>query len=94
LNYNIFFKSNKIIHLRKSIIYQKYRAHDITINKIPALYNFKKLFLKIVIESVEFKILENLIFLKNKIQDLIIEFHNGDSYIELYKNAIRQLKEY
>ena len=54
--------------------------------------NHKNIFLKIDIEGEEYRILDDLIFFKNKLTGLVIEFHNVDLNLNKIKNFIKKIK--
>ena len=88
-----FSRPNNKIFLKKigkggEAIYE-YMAFD----KILELDNIgKKLFFKIDIEGAEYRILNYLIKNSNRIEGLVIEFHNVDVNLELILNFIKEFK--
>ena len=89
LDYKFFFRGKKIHHKLKvgesNILY-----NEITINEI--LKNKKNVLLKVDIECDEYKILKNIIENSEKIDCLLIEFHQVKKNIEQIKNFIKENK--
>ena len=74
IDYVFFFKGKKIHFIKKIVKKIKTVNNEETINNI--LKNKKNIILKIDIENDEYKILPDIIANSNKINMLIIEFHN------------------
>ena len=55
------------------------------------LGNKKNIQFKIDIEGSEYRILEDLIKIRNKISGIVIEFHDIDIHVEKIKNFIRKI---
>ena len=53
-----------------------------------------KIFLKIDIEGSEYEILDQIVSIKDKIQGLIIEFHNVSENLHTIENFLKKIKDY
>jgi hypothetical protein len=89
LDYIKFFKNDNKHNLIK-IGTQNIDQKEITISKI--LENHNNVILKIDIEGDEYKILNEIINNSEKINSLIIEFHNIHKYMDLIKKFITSSK--
>ena len=89
LDYITFFKNDNKHHIIK-IGTQNIDDKEITISKI--LRNQNNVILKIDIEGDEYKILNEIINNSEKINSLIIEFHNIHKYMDLIKEFIENSK--
>lgn len=54
----------------------------------------EKIFLKIDIEGSEYEILDQIVSIKDKIQGLIIEFHNVSKNLDIIENFLKKIKDY
>ena len=54
----------------------------------------EKIFLKIDIEGSEYEILDQIISIQDKIQGLIIEFHNVSKNLDIIENFLKKIKDY
>ena len=88
-DYIKFFGGNNSHHIIK-IGAQNIAHKEITITKI--FENQKDVFLKIDIEGDEYKILDEIIDVSNKINSLIIEFHNIHKHMSLIEKFIKNNK--
>ena len=52
-----------------------------------------KIFFKIDIEGSEYEILDEIVLIKNKIQGLIIEFHNVSKNLGIIENFLKKIKD-
>ena len=89
LDYLNFFQNQNKHHILK-IGTKNIENKEITINKI--LQAYQNVILKIDIEGDEYKILEQVLYNSNKINTLIIEFHNIHKNIDKIKNFISKSK--
>lgn len=85
VDYLFFFRKN-IKHIEKKIVSKKRNNKEITINEI--MQNKKKVFLKVDIEGSEYEVLRDIKKNINKIDFLIIEFHDVDKNIRKIKNFL------
>ena len=53
-----------------------------------------KIFLKIDIEGSEYEILDQIVSIKDKIQGLIIEFHNVSENLNTIENFLKKIQDY
>ena len=89
LDYKIFFRGKKI-HYKLKVGKDNNLYNEILIKNI--LKNNKNVLLKVDIECDEYKILKNLIENSEKIDCLLIEFHEIKKNIEQIKNFIKENK--
>ena len=54
----------------------------------------EKIFLKIDIEGSEYEILDQIVSIKDKIQGLIIEFHNVSKNLDIIEDFLKKIKDY
>ena len=73
INYKFFFRT-KNIHISKKVVLKKKKKNEISIKEI--LHKKKNIILKIDIEGDEYKILGAINKEQNKINLLVVEFHN------------------
>jgi len=84
IDYKLFFKKN--IHISKKVVLLKKNKNEISIKEI--LDKKKNIILKIDIEGDEYKILNTINKEQNKINLLIIEFHNISKNISKIKKFL------
>jgi hypothetical protein len=91
--YNFFIKNTNIVHFRKKIV-------DIPVdssesNLILALDKTlsSDVFLKIDIEGSEYRILDQILDSKKKIQGLAIEFHDVDLFYDRFEKFINEMSK-
>ena len=89
LDYKFFFRGKRAHHALK-VSNNENKDKEITINKI--FKNKKNVLLKVDIECDEYKILKNIIENSDKINCLLIEFHEISKNIEQIKNFIKENK--
>tara|TARA_B100001057_G_scaffold259564_1_gene259756 strand:+ start:384 stop:1181 length:798 start_codon:yes stop_codon:yes gene_type:complete len=53
-----------------------------------------KIFLKIDIEGSEYEILDQIVSIKDKIQGLVIEFHNVSKNLHIIENFLKKIEDY
>ena len=53
-----------------------------------------KIFLKIDIEGSEYEILDQIVSIKDKIQGIVIEFHNVSKNLHIIENFLKKIKDY
>ena len=88
IDYKFFFKNN--IHISKKVVLLKKNKNEISIKEI--LDKKKNILLKIDIEGDEYKILNTINKEQNKINLLIIEFHNISKNISKIKKFLSNSK--
>jgi len=88
IDYKFFFKNN--IHISKKVVLLKKKKNEISIKEI--LDKKKNIILKIDIEGDEYKILNTINKEQNKINLLIIEFHNISKNISKIKKFLSNSK--
>jgi len=88
IDYKLFFKKN--IHISKKVVLLKKNKNEISIKEI--LDKKKNILLKIDIEGDEYKILNTINKEQNKINLLIIEFHNISKKISKIKKFLSNSK--
>jgi hypothetical protein len=88
IDYKLFFKKN--IHISKKVVLLKKNKNEISIKEI--LDKKKNIILKIDIEGDEYKILNTINKEQNKINLLIIEFHNISKNISNIKKFLSNSK--
>lgn len=83
LNYISFFSKSNHHHISKYVTFDRDPDH-ISFEKIQneILSNYKNIFFKIDIEGSEYRILNQLVEIQEKISSLVIEFHDVDTHIE------------
>ena len=90
LNYLLFFKGKNQHHLKKIVFKKKDKSRDITIKE--AIGENRDIVLKIDIEGDEYKILKDINRNVDKINLVIIEFHNLQKNLKTIKNFIKNTK--
>ena len=91
IDFVFFFKNNK-----KNQFFLKRVGNDknhININEIDhkEIKKNKKIFLKIDIEGSEYEILDQIILIKEKIEGIVIEFHNAFSNLDKIRSFLRDI---
>ena len=91
IDFIFFFKINK-----KNLFFLKKIGNSkncININEIVATYIKKndKIFFKIDIEGSEYEILDQIISIKDKIQGIVIEFHNVTKNLDVIKEFLNKI---
>ena len=87
-DYKNFFKKN-CIHFRSAI---GIGANLISIDDVFAKISTNNIFLKIDIESSEYRILNDILRVQEKLSGLVIEFHNIDLHMDKILNFVTNLK--
>lgn len=90
IEYKFFFNGKNIHHIKKIVSKQKNQNKEITINK--AIGDNKDIILKIDIEEDEYKILKDVNKNFDKINLVIIEFHNLQKNLKKIKKFIKKTK--
>ena len=93
-DYYIFFNKKKILHIEKFVTSADKKISNInkkiTLNQIFNNTPIKNVFLKIDIEGNEYRILNDILKYKNKIECMVIEFHNFDLMQKKIKNFLKK----
>mgnify|MGYP001328706078 FL=1 len=88
IDYKFFFKRN--IHISKKVVLNKKNTNEISIKEI--LDKKKNVILKIDIEGDEYKILNDINNEQNKINLLLVEFHDISKNMQKIKNFLNKSK--
>ena len=91
LKYRKFINSKKVIFFRKKVVKEKKKEIDVEIQDILEKLKFNKAILKCDIEGAEYSILEKILKFNEKVDCILIEFHNIKSNIYLFKENINNL---
>ena len=86
-DYKNFFKENRI-HFRSAI---GIGTNLISINNVFAKINVNNIFLKIDIEGSEYRVLNDILGVQEKLSGLVIEFHNVDLHMDKILNFVNNL---
>lgn len=87
IDYKNFFKENRI-HFRSAI---GIGTNLISINDVFAKINSNDIFLKIDIEGSEYRVLNDILGVQEKLSGLVIEFHNIDLHMDKILNFVNNL---
>jgi hypothetical protein len=93
-NYHFFFNQINVQHFRKKIVAKKKKANQSDLKNIFEMIKSNENIISIDIEGCEYKIIDDLKKFSNKINLLIIEFHDLDNNFFLFKNKILMLKKF
>ena len=94
LKYRKFINSKKVIFFRKKVVKEKKEKIDAEIHDILEKLRFNKAILKCDIEGAEYDILETILKFNEKVECILIEFHNIKSNINLFKENINNLLKF
>lgn len=96
INYLNTFIIKKNTHVRKKLVIASTKKikNEITLDECFSMTNGKKILLKIDIEGNEYKIIEDVYRHREKINLLIIEFHQTEKMQIEFSNSISMLKEF
>jgi hypothetical protein len=86
-DYKNFFKENRI-HFRSAI---GIGPNLISLNDVFAKINSNEIFLKIDIEGSEYRVLNDILGVQEKLSGLVIEFHNIDLHMDKILNFVNNL---
>ena len=92
ITYIIFFRGTKK-HIKKNVSDKvKNNSNFISIQDIFKTTSSKNIFLKIDIEGYEYRILEELLNNEDRINGMVIEFHDCDLHLDKLKTFIQKLR--
>ncbi len=98
IEYKLFFNKKNKIHEKKKIapinqlIYQINKSQITDLNNILNEKEYSNFFLKVDIESQEYRILDQIIKHQKKITGLVIEFHDCDLHFDKIRNFINNFE--
>lgn len=88
-DYKRFFSSNRVLHFERAL-----GVGDLNnaISVLQASDNLENIFLKIDVEGAEYRALEDIIIIQDRLEGLVIEFHNIDIFMDKIINFVKNFK--
>jgi len=90
-SYRTFF-SGDVKHFAERIHNRADTPRDATLDRVFARTSSSKIFLKIDIEGSEYRIVDSILKYVDRIEGIVIEFHNTDPLREVFCKAVKKLQ--